>query len=113
MGDGEAMDLTYWLEYFTVGLASELEKVEHQVLKLSKDQQFKGILGKQVALSDRQIKIIEAMQRQAGQITTGDANRLLPEVSPDTILRDFKDLIKKGVVKKKGKTKGAYYVLKG
>lgn len=111
VGEGESMDLTYWLEYFTLGLAAELEKVENQVLKLSKDHQFKGTLGKQVALSERQIKVIEALNKQ-GQLTTGDANKLLPMVSPDTILRDFKDLIDKGVVKKKGKTKGSYYVLK-
>lgn len=111
VGEGDSMDLTYWLEYFTLGLAAELEKVEHQVLKLSKDQQFKGDLGQQVALSERQIKLIEALNKQ-GRLTTGDANKILPMVSPDTILRDFKDLIDKGVVRKKGKTKGSYYELK-
>lgn len=112
VGEGESMDLTYWLEYFTLGLAAELDKVKDQVLKLSKDQHFKGTLGAQIALSERQIKLIETMQKQEGKITTGEANKVLPMVSPDTILRDFKDLIDKGVVKKKGKTKGAYYVLK-
>lgn len=111
VGEGESMDLTYWLEYFTLGLAAELEKVKEQVLKLSKDQQIKGSLGKQVALSERQIKLMEALNKQ-GKLTTSDANKILPMVSPDTILRDFKDLIDKGVVQKKGKTKGSYYVLK-
>lgn len=110
VGEGERMDLTYWLEYFTQGLAAELEKVEEQVLKLSKDSKLKGALGKQIALSERQIKLMEALNKQ-GKLTTSEANKLLPMVSPDTVLRDFKDLIDKGVVKKKGKTKGAYYVL--
>lgn len=112
VGEGESMDLTEWIEYFMTGLAHELEQVRDQVLKLSKDNLFKGHLGKQVALSERQIKLIEALNKQ-GQLSTPDANKLLPMVSPDTVLRDFKDLIDKGVVVKKGRTKGAYYVLKG
>jgi len=111
VGEGENMDLTYWLEYFTLGLAAELEKIKEQVLKLSRDMRLKGQLGKQIALSERQIRLIEALNEQ-GQLSTGDANGLLPAVSPDTILRDFKDLIKKGLVVRKGKTKGAYYQLK-
>lgn len=111
VGEGENMDLTYWLEYFTLGLASELEKIKDQVLKLSRDMKLKGQLGKQIALSERQIRLIEALNEQ-GQVTTGDANKILPAVSPDTILRDFKDLIDKGIVVRKGKTKGAYYQLK-
>lgn len=94
-----------------VGVANELQEIAEQVEKLSKDSSFKGKLGKQVALSERQIKLIEALNKQ-GKLTTGEANKLLPMVSPDTILRDFKDLIDKNVVEKKGKTKGAYYTLK-
>ena len=111
VGSGESMDLTEWLEYFTFGLAAELERVKDQVLKLSRDIKLKGKLGKQVALSERQIKLIETLNNQ-GKLTTSEANELLPMVSPDTILRDFKDLMDKGVVKRKGKTKGAYYVMK-
>lgn len=111
VGVGESMDLTGWLEYFMVGVANELQEIAEQVEKLSKDSSFKGKLGKQVALSERQIKLIEALNKQ-GKLTTGEANKLLPMVSPDTILRDFKDLIDKNVVEKKGKTKGAYYTLK-
>lgn len=112
VGEGENMDLTYWLEYFTLGLAAELEKIKEQVLKLSRDMKLKGRLGHQIALSERQIRLIEALNEQ-GQLTTGEANDILPAVSPDTILRDFKDLIEKGLVVRKGKTKGAYYELKG
>lgn len=111
VGEGERMDLTIWLEYFTFGLAAELDRIKQQVLKLSKDIKLKSKLGKQVALSERQIKLIEALNVQ-GKLTTPEANELLPMVSPDTVLRDFKDLIEKGVVEKKGRTKGAYYVIK-
>jgi len=111
VGEGETMDLTEWLEYFTLGLAAELDRVKQQVLKLSRDMTLKGKLGQQVALSERQIRLIEVLNKQ-GQLTTPEANEVLPDVSPDTVLRDFKDLIDKGVVVKRGKTKGAYYELK-
>jgi len=112
VGEGEEFDLTYWLEYFTIGLAAELDRIKHQVQKLSRDIGLKKKLGHQVALSERQIIILEAMQNNAGQIKSSDLGNLLPQVSIDTILRDIKDLIKKKLIKKKGKTKGAYYELR-
>lgn len=106
----EGADLTYWLEYFTYGLALEIDKVKHQVMKLSKDLKMKKELGAQVALSERQILLLELLQNQ-GQMTSSDAQRVLPNISVDTILRDLKDLINKNVIKKKGVTKGVRYEL--
>lgn len=105
-------DLTYWLEYFCYGLAIEIDKIHQQVLKLSKDLKLKQQLGDQVALTERQIILLELLQNQ-NQITSQDAQAVLPNVSVDTILRDLKDLIKKGVVEKQGVTKGVLYRLKG
>jgi Fic family protein len=103
-------DLTYWLEYFCYGLALEVDRVKEQVLKLSKDLKMKKELGQQVALSERQIVILELLQNQ-GEITSDDAHDVLPNVSIDTVLRDLKDLIKKGVIEKHGVTKGVTYSL--
>ncbi len=107
----ESHDMTYWLEYFCYGLAIEIDKVKQQVVKLSQDLKLKKDLGQQVALSERQIILLELLQNQ-GEITSSDAEKVLPNVSVDTILRDIKDLIKKGVVEKHGVTKGATYRLK-
>jgi Fic family protein len=103
-------DLTYWLEYFTYGLALEIDKVKLKVAKLSQDLKLKRELGQQVALSERQIILLELLQNQ-GTMTSDDAQKALPNVSVDTILRDLKDLIAKGVVKKHGVTKGVSYSL--
>lgn len=103
-------DLTYWLEYFCYGLALEIERVKEQVLKLSKDLKMKKDLGQQVALSERQIILLELLQNQ-GEIASQDAQKALPNVSVDTILRDLKDLMEKGVVMKHGVTKGVTYSL--
>lgn len=104
-------DLTYWLEYFCYGLALEIDKVKHQVLKLSKDLKLKRQLGEQVALSERQIVLLELLQNQR-DVTSQDAQKVLPNVSIDTILRDVNDLVAKRVIIKKGVTKGVTYSLK-
>lgn len=103
-------DLTYWLEYFCYGLAIEIEKIKHQVTRLSKDLKLKKQLGEQVALSERQIILLELFQQQE-QVTSDDMKSVLPNVSVDTILRDVKDLIDKNVIQKHGVTKGVYYKL--
>lgn len=105
-------DLTPWLEYFTLGLAVELNRVKTQVLKLSRDLRLKGELGgRQVALSERQIALLEAMQANRGQLAVRDARKVLPRVSRDTIIRDFNDLIRKKVIKRRGVTKGSFYIM--
>jgi len=47
-----------------------------------------------------------------GQISTGQAKKLISEYSEDTLLRDLNYFVKKGIVKKRGKTKGARYIMK-
>ena len=42
----------------------------------------------------------------------GEARKILSMVSEDTILREFKYLLERGVVAKRGSTKAARYVLK-
>ena len=103
-------DLTVWLEYFCEGLAQELERVKEKVQKLSLDSRLKGRTG-QIALSERQVKLVEYIETY-GSINNRAWRSLLPDFSDDTILRDLKDLQKKGVIKKKGSTKGAVYLLK-
>ena len=103
-------DLTTWLEYFAEVMAVELTQVKEQVQKLSMDVRLKNKFGRQIALSERQIKLVEYM-RVHEELYMKDAKQLISQVSEDTLLRDLKDLIKKGLVKKRGKTKAARYVL--
>jgi len=101
-------DLTNWLEYFVFGLAQELDQVKDKVRQLSMDQRMLNKLGQQIALTDRQIKLLEFM-REHEQMIMKDAQRLMPMISEDTILRELKGLIDKGLIEKVGKTKGSYY----
>lgn len=106
----EDNDMSHWLEYFCYGLAIELDRVKQQVLKLSKDLQLQSRLGRQIALSERQIMLFELVQKQ-GEMTSEEASKVLPNVSVDTILRDLKDLMEKGIIEKHGVTKGVKYTL--
>lgn len=104
-------DMTDWIEYFTQALSIELSRVKEKVQSLSRDIKLKQKLGgKQVHLSERQIKLVEYMQ-QFGGLRMPDAQQLLPMVSDDTIWRDLKKLIDDKVIEKRGSTKGAYYCL--
>ncbi|MFA6007216.1 MAG: Fic family protein [Candidatus Shapirobacteria bacterium] len=104
-------DLTTWASYYTEALAIELTRVKDKVQSLSRDLKFKQKLGgKQVHLTERQIKLVEYMQ-QFGGLRMPDAKSLLPMVSDDTIWRDLKKLVSDKVCEKRGSTKGAYYCL--
>jgi Fic family protein len=103
--------MTQWLEYFTLGLVQELDKVKERVRELSLDERMLNRLGQQISLSERQIKLIEFL-REHEAMYMKDAAKLLPMISEDTILREVKGLMEKDLVHKIGKTKGSYYALK-
>ena len=103
-------DLTDWLEYFTHGLSIELAKVKDKIESLSLDSSLKGKLGRQIILSPRQVKLVRFMKENKA-LLMGEAVKILPMVSDDTVLRDIRDLIKKGLVVREGKTRGVKYRL--
>ena len=105
-------NITHWLEYFTEGLAIELTRVKERIKSISTDLKLKKSLGgQQMALSERQIRVIEFIQEN-GFLQNKSFFELFPMISEDTVLRELKDLIGKGILKKEGTTKGVKYVLK-
>ncbi len=105
-------NLSGWLEYFTEGLAIELTRIKDKIKSLSTDLKLKKSLGGQpLALSERQIKVVEFVQEN-GFLQNKSFFELFPMISEDTVLRELKDLIKKGILKKEGTTKGVRYVLR-
>ncbi len=103
-------DLTPWLEYFTETVAVELSKIKDKVRKLSIDLRLKAKMGQQVALSERQMRLVENIS-DVGWGTMPTLRKVLPMVSEDTILRDLRDLLEKGIIKKEGSTKASRYVI--
>ena len=104
-------DLTPWLTYFTQAMAVELTRIKEKIKKLSSDLKMKSKIGAQIPLNERQMKIMEYLQTN-GSITTPEARKVAVNYSDDTILRDFNYFIKKGILKKEGKTKSARYILR-
>lgn len=103
--------LTTWLEYFTEGLAVELNKIKEKVEHVSVDSQLKERLGgRPLLLSERQLEIIEYIQK-AGYLQNQAFKSLFPMISEDSVLLDLKALMKAGIIKKTGSTKGAKYVM--
>ncbi len=103
-------DLTEWLVYFTQGLAIELSKIKEKIEKISVDAGLKERQGgTPILLSDRQLKIMEYIQK-VGYLQNSGFKQLFPMVSEDTVLNELKYLIKHGLIKKTGSTKGAKYV---
>lgn len=103
-------ELTEWLTYFTQCLAIELTKIKDQIESISIDTNLKKKLGGPVMLSERQLKIYEYIQKN-GYFENKMFPMMFPMVSEDTVLRDVQDLVKKGLLKKHGKTKGVKYIL--
>ncbi len=103
-------DLTGWLEYFTEGLAIELNRIKEKVQRLSVDLKMKKRRG-QIALNERQIKLLEYIQ-SVGFVNNRAYRELFPMISEDTILRDLQQLVKMRIIKKEGSTKKARYIMR-
>jgi Fic family protein len=105
-----ARDLTAWLEYFSGVVAIELTKVKEKVRKLSIDTRIKAKMGEQIALSERQMSLVEYISDQ-GSANMQELKQILSMVSEDTVLRDLKGLLDKGIIKKEGSTKASRYII--
>ena len=106
--DSKTLDVTEWLEYFTYGVALQIEGVQKKVLSLSIDIKRKELKG-QIPLTERQMKIVE-------RINTSDhiTNKMIREMfklSDEGALKEINKLVKLGVVKSDGKGRSIKYIL--
>jgi Fic family protein len=104
----ETLDLTGWLEYFTEGVLLSLSKVKERVLQLSLEKHKRDLKG-QIALSERQMRIIEHIQRN-GRITSTDVAKMFA-ITRQAALKELYKLIDLEVIKLVGQGRGAYYIL--
>ncbi len=99
---------TTWLEYFTAGIATEMQKIKELVLTHSRDRALRDKIG-QVALSERQLAILAYVEKH-GQITNRELQQLA-DLSHATAHKELLTLVQSGLLNKKGKARGTYYVL--
>ncbi len=106
--DQSILDLTGWLEYFTEGVLVSISQVKGRVLRLSSDKLKKDKKG-QIALTERQMRIIEHLNRK-GKITSGVVADMFG-VSRQAALKELTKLGDIGVIRLVGSGRGAHYVL--
>ena len=102
-------DLTLWLEYFTEGVKISISRVKEKVLQLSIEGKKRKERG-QIALTERQMKIIEFIQRN-GRITSGDIQKMF-NISRPAAYKIIKKLKELEIIEQKGSGKEIYYVIK-
>jgi len=106
--DQKTLDLTGWLEYFTEGVAVSIKAVRDRVIGLNKDIKVLKEKG-QIALSERQMRIVEWMVANE-RVKIGEVSEMFG-ISRQAALKEVTKLVDLGVVKLKGKGRGAHYVL--
>lgn len=103
-------DFTKWLEYYSEALSYESMSLGEKIKLLAKDTKVARASGR-ARLNDRQERIIEYLQ-DYGYIQNKDYERVFPNVSEDTVLRELKKLCDMNIIVKKGSTKSSVYELK-
>lgn len=63
------------------------------------------------SMNERQTRALTFVREQ-GSITSRDYQQLCPDVSPETLRLDLKDLVDRGILLKIGSKKGTHYILK-
>ncbi len=99
------MDLTNWLEFFTGGLAMQLDEVKargERVIRID-------VLARKHSLNDRQALAI-ALVMDLGKVTIQDLERSHPRAHRRTLQRDLRDLATKKLVRLAGATSRVHYV---
>jgi len=107
--DQKTFDLTNWLEYFTDGVLISISRVKEKVLRLSIERKKKEKMG-QIALTERQMKILEYIQRN-GRMTSGEIQKMF-KISRQAAHKEIKKLISIDVIEAKGAGKAIYYIIK-
>ncbi|MDY6966039.1 MAG: Fic family protein [Halobacteriota archaeon] len=106
--DQETLDITGWLEYFTEGVMISISQIKERVLRLSSERLNRDKKA-QIALSDRQMKIIEHLNRM-DKITAGEVADMFG-VSRQAALKELTKLKELNVIRLIGTGRGAHYVL--
>lgn len=102
-------DYTSWIEYFTEAMSVEASNIKEKIKLLARDTKIAKATGR-VKFTSRQERIVEYLQ-DYGVLQNKDFTKVFPDTSEDSILRDLKVLIGKGVVQKSGSTKSSLYEL--
>lgn len=103
-------DFTEWLEFYTAAFSSSVTNLKEKTLLLSRDTKVAKASGN-ADLTERQERIVEYLQ-DYGSMQNKNFPTIFPSISEDSVLRDLKVLLDKGIIVKRGKTKNSRYELR-
>ncbi len=93
----KGMDMTAWLEFFTAGLATQLEEVKAR----GKQAIQMDVVAQANTLSPRQSVLLQDLQRP-DKWTLARIEPLFPDISRRSLQRDIKVLVDKGLIREVG-----------
>lgn len=99
------MNLTGWLEYFTEGLATQLDEVKARGERVIR----RDLLARKHGLSERQALALGHVMEH-GRLVIQDFEALCPSVHRRTLQRDLKGLVERGLLRAEGATNRMQYV---
>ena len=99
------MDLTGWLEFFTEGLATQLDEVKARGERAIR----RDVLARTHGLSERQALALGHVLEH-GRLTIQEFEVLCPGANRRTLQRDLRDMIEKGLLATEGRTNRLEYV---
>ncbi len=100
------MDLTGWLDYFTTGLATQMDEIKERGTKVIKVD----IAVRKHGLNERQGRLLILLMENA-ELAIQDFEQAYPEANRRTLQRDLKKLIECGIVSTRGHTHNLSYRL--
>jgi cell filamentation protein, protein adenylyltransferase len=90
-------DLTQWVEYFVVGLATQLQEIKVNGEAVVKRGAILANLTKEHKLNDRQLSLLEAIY-DSERMTLSELENVL-KINRRTLQRDLKKFLEVGVIK--------------
>ena len=100
------LDMTLWLEYFTVGLSTQMQEIKQRGEDIIKVDLVKMTH----QLNERQSKAIDFLVEHR-QINIQQFSDLFPEITKRTLQRELKSMLEKGIIKPHGSTNKLVYKL--
>ena len=100
------MDMTGWLEFFTAGLATQLNEVKHRGETVSRTD----VIAREHGLTERQVLALGLVLEQ-GRFAIQEYELLCPGVHRRTLQRDLKALVKMGLLLTHGSSSRVQYVV--
>jgi len=102
------MKMTGWLEYFTLGLSTQMQEVKAKGDRVIRTD----ILTRKHGLTVRQSGILAAVLEN-GSVTIRECEQLSPGVSRRTLQRDLQKLVDVGLLQGRGETNQLRYTFAG